>query len=240
MENDRFDYKGRVFPKYKIIEKDGEEFVVFTDEWKEHTEELRLRHFLSRSGVGEVPQYGLATYVGEDKFNNIPKLIKYCDEFKEKFHKVNLYFWSEINSTQKSTCAKDLIVRLAKQGIPCYFVLMDELLSQLMRAERDEEAEARVRQWQYAPFLVLDECFTKGQVTIFSSGYQKAFLNTFLKSRLEQNKLATCFTSNTPIEKIKDVWGDSLQSLVNRNIPTPMFFDDTISVSRFRNSDIWR
>lgn len=59
-------------------------------------------------------------------------------------------------------------------------------------AEREEEVEQKVAAWRDAPFLVIDECFTKGQVTLFQSGYQKAFINTFLKYRLETKHLATC------------------------------------------------
>jgi hypothetical protein len=237
--NDKFNYKGRLWPKYKLVNHDGEEMVAFTSEWKEHLALLETKRYLAIAGIDGLPAHGLETYIGKDKDRNIPKLKIYCDEFDTKFHGTHLYLWSTVNGTQKSTCAKDIIVRLARQGIQGYFVLMDDLLHQLTKAERDESAEAKVSVWQNAPFLVIDECFTKGQVTLFSTGYQKAFLNTFLKIRLEVNRLATCFTANTPIDGIGEIWGASLQSLVNRSIPTPMLFDDTIDVSRFRNDDIW-
>jgi hypothetical protein len=166
-------------------------------------------------------------------------LKKYCDEFDTVFKKIHLYLWSTVNGTQKSTCAKDIIVRLARKGIQGYFVLMDDLIHWLLKSERDEAAIRKVKIWQKAAFLVIDECFTKGQVTLFSTGYQKAFINTFLKNRLEVNQLATCFTSNIAIDGIGEIWGESLQSLINRSIPTPMYFDDTVDVSKFRNDDIW-
>jgi hypothetical protein len=237
--NEKFDYKGRLWPKYKIIESDGEEMAVPTPEWKEHLAELEVKRYLSASGIKEIPKYGLDTYIGEDQNRNIPKLKKYCEEFDTKFKKIHLYLWSDVNGTQKSTCAKDIIVRLAKKGIQGYFVLMDDLIHWLLKAERDEAAGRKVKMWQKAAFLVIDECFTKGQVTLFSTGYQKAFINTFLKNRLEVNQLATCFTANIAIEGIGELWGDGLQSLINRSIPTPMFFDDTVDVSKFRNDDIW-
>ena len=34
--NDKFSYKGRLWPKYKLIEQDGEELAIFTLEWKEY------------------------------------------------------------------------------------------------------------------------------------------------------------------------------------------------------------
>jgi len=237
--DDKFIYGGRLIPKYKTINVDGEEQVVFTPEWEKQLNILKLKRRLFLAGINEIPKYGLDTYVGADENRNIPKLKKYCDEFETKFHNVHLYLWSTVNGTQKSTCAKDIIVRLLSKKTWCHFVLMDDLIHVLLKAERDEDANARVITWLTTPFLVIDECFTKGQVTLFSSGYQKAYLNTFLKKRLEINKLATCFTSNTPINGIGELWGSSLQSLINRSIPTPMFFDDTIDISKFRNDDIW-
>ncbi len=116
---------------------------------------------------------------------------------------------------------------------------MDDLLHWLIKAERDELADAKVKVWQNIPFMVIDECFTKGQVTLFSTGYQKAFLNTFLKTRLEINRLATCLTAQIPFDGIGEMWGPGLQSLINRSIPTPMLFVYTVDTSRFRNDDIW-
>jgi hypothetical protein len=237
--NDKFVCRGRLLPKYKFIEQNGEEMAVPTLEWKEHLARLEVKRCFAAAGINDIPQYGLDTYIGADIHGNIPKLKKYCDEFDSKFKRIHLYFWSNINGTQKSTCAKDIIVRLAKKGIQGYFVLMDDLLHYLIKAERDEDAVSKIQLWQNAAFLVIDECFTKGQVTLFSSGYQKAFLNTFLKTRLEINRFATCFTANMSIDDIGKIWGQSLQSLINRSIPTPMLFDDTIDASRFRNDDIW-
>jgi hypothetical protein len=237
--DERFNYRGRLWPKYHLLEENGEEMAIPTPEWREHLALLKLKRYLIAAGLDDIPQYGLDSYIGEDKPKNIPKLKKYCEEFDTKFNRVHLYLWSIVNGTQKSTCAKDIIVRLAKNGIQGHFVLMDDLLHWLIKAERDESAAAKIKIWQNAPFMVIDECFTKGQVTLFSTGYQKAFLNTFLKTRLEINRLATCFTANVSIDNIGDMWGPGLQSLINRSIPTPMLFDDTIDTSRFRNDDIW-
>jgi DNA replication protein DnaC len=237
--NDRFNYRGRLWPKYKFIENNDEEMAVPTPEWKEYLALLEIKRYLSIAGIDDIPKYGLDSYIGEDRNKNIPKLKKYCEEFNTTFKKIHLYLWSTVNGTQKSTCAKDIIIRLAGKGIQGYFILMDDLMHWLLRSERDKVAERKVKTWQDAPFLVIDECFTEGQVTLFSTGYQKAYINTFLKNRLEINRRATCFTANIRIEDIGERWGPGLQSLISRSIPTPMLFDDTIDVSRFRNDDIW-
>lgn len=238
--DERFECGGRMVAKYKVIEDDdGYEMAVPTPEWSAHIARLELARRLDDAGIGGMPKYGLDTYVGADADRNIPKLRKYCDEFEANFSHVNLYLWSTVNGTQKSTCAKDVLARLAAKGIRCAFVLMDDLVHTLMEAERDESAALKVASWRDVPFLVIDECFTRGQVTLFQSGYQKAFVNTFLKYRLETRRLATCFTANVPIDEIGATWGAGMQSLVSRSVPTPMHFDDSLDDSVFRNDDIW-
>jgi hypothetical protein len=239
IQNDRFNYKGRLIPKYRFEEIDGQEIAVPTKEWKGHLSSLETKRYLLSAGVGEITPYGLDTYIGEDRFNNIPKLKKYCNEFRNNFSHIHLYLWSRINGTQKSTCAKDIIVRLAKQGVKSKFILMDSLIKTLLEAERDDEAKQKAKEWSAVDFLAIDECFAKGQITLFKSGYQISFLNTFLKERLEVFRRATCFTANVPIEDIGQEWGTSIQSLVDRSIPTPMLFNDTVAKTNFRNVDIW-
>jgi hypothetical protein len=239
IRNDRFNHKGRLLPKYRFEEIDGQEVIVLTEEWKEHLSFLEAKRYLLSANVGEVTPYGLDTYVGEDLFNNISKLKKYCDEFKSNFSHIHLYLWSKVNGTQKSTCAKDIIVRLARHGVKSKFVLMDSLIKTLLDAERDDSSKQRAKEWSTVDFLVIDECFAKGQITLFKSGYQIAFLNTFLKERLEVFRRATCFTANVSIEDIGEEWGVSIQSLVDRSIPTPMFFNDIVEKTSFRNDDIW-
>jgi hypothetical protein len=239
IRNERFNHKGRLLPKYRFEEIAGQEIAVPTEEWKARLNLLETKRYLLSAGLGEASPYGLDTYIGEDRFNNIPKLKKYCDEFKTKFLHVHLYLWSRINGTQKSTCAKDIIVRLAKQGVKSKFVLMDTLIKTLLDAERDDGAKQKAGEWSAAEFLVIDECFAKGQITLFKSGYQLAFMNTFLKERLEVFRRATCFTANVSIEDIGQDWGAGIQSLVDRSVPTPMLFNDTIAKTNFRNDDIW-
>jgi hypothetical protein len=234
-----FNYKGRLLPKYRFEEIDGQETAVPTKEWKERLNLLEAKRYLLSADIGEAAPYGLDTYIGEDRCSNIPKLKKYCNEFKTGFLHVHLYLWSRTNGTQKSTCAKDIIVRLAKQGVKSKFVLMDRLIKTLLEAERDDEAKKKAGEWSSVDFLVIDECFSKGQITLFKSGYQLAFLNTFLKERLEVFRRATCFTANVSIEDIGQEWGPGIQSLVDRSIPTPMFFNDTVAKTCFRNDEIW-
>jgi DNA replication protein DnaC len=86
-------------------------------------------------------------------------------------------------------------------------------------------------------FLVIDDAFDPRKSTLYKSGYQFGFLDTFLRYRLETLGRATCFTSNVPVEEIVKNWTPSIASLVMRSVPSPMEFTDYLT--DFRSGDIW-
>ena len=82
-----------------------------------------------------------------------------------------------------------------------------------------------------ADLLILDESFDKFKVNIFNTGYQLPFLDSFLRSKFEVGKKCILFISNVPPNNIsQNGFGDSLQSLVERNVATSTFiFKDKFS-----------
>jgi hypothetical protein len=74
-------------------------------------------------------------------------------------------------------------------------------------------------------------------MTVYKSGYQLGFLDTFLRYRLEVARKPVCFTSNIPIAEIGKKWTVSIQSLVERHVPTPMEFRDYLT--DFSTQGIW-
>jgi hypothetical protein len=78
-------------------------------------------------------------------------------------------------------------------------------------------------------FLVIDDAFDPRKSTLYKSGYQFGFLDTFLRYRLETLGRAICFTSNVPVEEIAKSWTPSIASLVQRSVPAPMEFTDWLS-----------
>lgn len=234
-----FDWNGRMCPKYKLCyDEDGDDYIELTDQWRAFRQQHAVLSKLEGMSLTEdCLKYGFHTYTGVDVSGNIPKLRKYADEFTTRYSHIHLYLWSKANSTQKSTMAKALIVELLKQGVPCDFVLMSELLKMLIDESFKPEYAERLETLRRARFLVVDDSFDPQKATVFKSGYQFAFLDTFLRQRLEVEKKATCFTSNVPLSDIEKSWTTSIYKLMVRSIPDPMQFSD--SLTDFSAKDLW-
>jgi DNA replication protein DnaC len=214
----------------------GQEFVRPTDHGKAEQRRIRLKFLLQDAGI-VAPAYTLEQYKGEDKCQNLLKIRKYINDFK-RFKTVNLYFWSRGNASQKTTVAKNIIVELSLKGYSCRFILMADLLSLLQTETFNSGTESEaINMLRLVDFLVIDDAFDPRKSTLYKSGYQFGFLDTFLRYRLETLSRATCFTSNVPVEEIAKSWTPSIASLVQRSVPTPMEFTDYMT--DFRSEDIW-
>jgi len=214
----------------------GEEYVIPTEERQKQQRLLRLNLLLKQAGITQ-PEFKLTDYKGEDEAQNLPKIKKYISEF-ERFKTVNLYLWSKGNSSQKTTVAKNIIMELLLLGYECQFVLMADLLTLLQKETFGDDAIAEeINRLRLVDFLVIDDAFDSKKATLYKSGYQFSFLDTFLRYRMETVNKATCFTSNVPISEIGKTWTASIMSLVERSVPTPMEFSDYLN--DFRKEDIW-
>jgi DNA replication protein DnaC len=215
----------------------GQEYVIPNDHGIQKQRTIRLKFLLKDAGI-IAPPYTIEQYRGEDKHENIPKIKKYINEF-ERFKNINLYFWSRGNASQKTTIAKNIIAELCLKGYTCRFILMADLLPLLQTETFNNGAESKtINKLRSVDFLVIDDAFDPRKSTLYKSGYQFSFLDTFLRYRLETLNKATCFTSNVPIAEIDKSWTPSIASLIQRSVPTPMEFSDYIT--DFNAEDIWK
>jgi hypothetical protein len=204
----------------------GEPYLVPTSEGE--TRQRMLRASLSLKSIGiSPPPYSLEQYQGEDKMQNIPKLKKYCTEF-ERYKGTHLYLWSKGNASQKTTVAKNILISIMEKGYTGAFILMADLLHTLQNEQFTEDGADIVQGFRAVDFLVIDDAFDVAKATLYKSGYQLSYLDTFLRYRLETCPKATCFTANIPITEIAKTWTPSIESLVKRSVPTPMAFTDYI------------
>jgi len=115
---------------------------------------------------------------------------------------------------------------------------MADLLSLLQTETYNHGTESKaVASLRQVDFLVIDDAFDARKSTLYKSGYQFSFADTFLRYRLETACKATCFTSNVPVGEISKSWTPSIASLVQRSVHTPMEFRDYIT--DFKGEDIW-
>jgi DNA replication protein DnaC len=225
--------------KFNIIIKDDEEVLVPNPEWTEFKNKKSLDIKLKSSNI---PSYVLDLTIKdilkEDELKI--KLSKYLKDFDKKFRSIHLYFWSNKNGTQKTTSASILAKELILKGFNVKFILMSELTKLLLK-ESFEEVDEEINTLLNCDFLVIDDCFDPKKVTIYKSGYQIPFLDTFLRNRLELKRKATCFTSNYSLNEIdENTFGTSLVKLLQRQIIDPFNFKTPYSLRNdFSPNDLW-
>lgn len=228
--------------KFNIgINKDGEEIREETQEWRDYKNEKRAELLLSKSNLPpHVVNLSLDDYIGEDR-DKLKKLKIYVEKFEEKFNRIHLYFWSKENNTQKTTTASTVGKLLLEKGFSVQFVLMSNLIKLLSQESFRDDFVDELNTYRDCDFLIIDDSFDSRKATIFKSGYQIPFLDEFLRTRMEVNRRAICFTSNLSIEEIDDkLFGVSLKNLIKRNIPDPFFFASSYELRNdFQIEDLW-
>jgi len=226
--------------KYNIISKDDDEYFVETLEWKQYK--------LQRKTLRLIEKGNLPPHVMDLTFGNIvrmeervEKLKKYINEFETKYKSIHLYFWSRANGTQKTTMASLLAKELALIGNSVEFILMSDLSKLLTKEGFEDGANDEISRYLNVDFLIIDDAFDSKKITVYKSGYQVPFIDTFLRKRLETKRKATCFTANVSLSDIdENVFGISLKKLMERSILDPWEFTTSYSVRNdFDPQDLW-
>lgn len=225
--------------KYNSLMIDEEEFIVRKKEWKNFQENQKNLLKLSKVLPPNSLSLKFSDLVEMDEIKK--KLNLYVENFDKKFNKVHLYFWSTENGTQKTTTASILAKELSLKGKNVNFVLMSDLSKILVKEAFETEVSDKVNDFLNCDFLVIDDSFDAKKMTIYKSGYQIPFLDTFLRKRLETVGKATCFTSNIRLESInEEVFGTSIVKLMERSVLDPFNFTCHYSKKNdFNPQDLW-
>jgi len=221
-------------------DKSGDETAIKCSCLIEYQQEELTRIRLEKANISStVIDLDFDNYIGPDEKGNLIKVEKYIEEFKTKYNKISLYFWSELNSTQKTTIASLIGKELIKKNLSVKFILMDTLIKLLQDASFDSEKEVSLIDYVKADLLILDDCFDKAKMTIYKSGYQFSFIDSFLRHRLEVQHKATIFTSNICPTTIGQAFNISIEKLINRNVYSMEFNDSVELKNDFDPEDIW-
>ena len=188
--------------------------------WKEQWElEIKIKS----SGLSEDDlQFNENSYIGSQKEELIPKILRYVDKF-DSVKSDALYFYG-INGTQKTTVAKWIGIKLIQKGYKIQYVTMKALIDVLIASFQDSNEERIERKDLYDRYmncdlLILDEVFDRSKVILYASGYQIPFLDQFIRSRLDMMKKGILFISNKTISQISsEGFGESLQDLIERKV----------------------
>lgn len=123
------------------------------------------------------------------------------------------------NGTQKTTMANWVGYEFLRHGKSVRYILMNDLLKLLQKAERDEEIQDQLEKLAQVDLLIIDEAFDKGKVTLYKSAYQLPFADSFLRNRIQTNRKGILFVSNvSPYDIENNGFGKSIEDFVVRNI----------------------
>lgn len=235
-----FKMGSREAERYEEIEgEDGIELVE-TDEWRSYQLSQQVKTRIRLANLDEPDR----EYRGPDRLKNLPKIERYVESFIDpepavnaRFRRAGLYLWSRQNGTQKSTVAKRIGRGVIRAGLSAHMLLMSDLLVALTKKDFDDADPWLLEVVDAVDLLIIDDAFDPKKVTVYKSGYQLPYLDTFLRRRIEANKRAIIFTSNIPIDEIGGTFGPSIQALVRRST-APLEFSD--GIDDFDISDLWR
>lgn len=163
--------------------------------------------------------YGFEDYKGTRSLEDV-RALEYMSQHFDKFLTRKMIYLYGPNGTQKTSMSQALGKSLIEQGYKVQYILMQELLNNLMPDfdETDNDKKAVIKRYMETDLLIIDEAFDKSKVTLYNSGYQIPFLDNFLRTRFEINKGSILFISNKKPEEISNQgFGESLQNFVIRN-----------------------
>ena len=190
-----------------------------------------------------INDYDINTYIGKDVNKNIYKINKFIQNFSNKFIHIHIYIYGP-NSTQKTTIASYVGRELLKKGYLVKFILMNNLIKFLQDYMFERENEELSKEYKCilnSDYLIIDDSFDPKKVTVYKSGYQIPFLDSFLRERLEILNKSTCFTSNIQVDNIQeDIYSISIKQLMKRNVQE-LFFNENINLKDdFEINDLWK
>jgi len=168
------------------------------------------------------------TYEGTKSAGNILRLKQYIYCFiscNKPVQSSILYFYGK-NGTQKTVTAHWIGSELIKKkfdekymAFDVRYISMKELIDNLWKRERDEQIAAKIDHLvNRCSLLIIDESFDKEKVHVWESGKQLAYIDDFIRTRIN-NSLGIIFISNKhPNEIKKEGFSVSLQDLIQREL----------------------
>lgn len=223
--------KGGPQPGYYYSTLNGAQVVIECDCHKKWLTESKLEATLINSNL--VSDFTFDNYCGNKSREDL-ECLKTVAEYPERFmYKKMIYLYGP-NGTQKTSMVQALGKELVKKGYTVQYTLMSDLITNLVNDFSDSQStkdnkEYFINKCLDCDFLIIDEAFDLKKVSIYASGYQIPYLDTFIRNRFDINKKSILFVSNRhpseianvppqrPGEVQKEGFGISLQNLVERN-----------------------
>jgi len=148
-----------------------------------------------------------------------PFILKYIEHFpRSERVRASITYFHGTNGTQKTTVAYYILREIIKLGFKARYLLMNDLIKYLMKAERDEEMQHMIESLSDYDLLIIDEAFMKNKVTIYQSKFQMPFLDSFIRNRINKSK-GIIFISNVAPEEISsEGFSKDIQDIIVRQV----------------------
>lgn len=192
---------------------------------QELTRKLEMANLMS--------DYSFNDYRGTKSLEDLEALKSIADS-PEKFLYKKVIYVQGSNGVQKTSMCTVLGKELIKKGYSAQYVLMQDLLNNLIKSFNDKDQEIKdifIKKCLDVDFLIIDECFDKSKVTLFQTGFQLPFLDNFIRTRVDINKKSLILISNKlPTEIVSQGFGESLQNFITRTTQgSTLIFKDEYS-----------
>lgn len=209
--------------RYITVERDGETFAIDNPEYVKKIQNEKYEYFLNKSGI-PIFYHSIEfnDYHGQkhsEEFRKIKYYAEHCHE--EKFRYVSLYLWGN-QGCQKTALMCNIGKQAIKNGLKVKFILAGELIAKLIKISgysQDEEIEREIKELKEQDMLLIDDCLDiqKNLTWNNSKHLITAEWDNFLRHALSQGQ-RIIFTSNNSLESAKDIFGESLYELLDRNV----------------------
>jgi DNA replication protein DnaC len=203
----------------------------------------RLRLKLDKAGIpsSAIIDYTIRQYIKKYSWESVQKLRKLVNNFEERFFDKVIYMYGA-PGTQKTTLSYWVGRELLKKGINVQYILMDELVKLLQKEGFHEEVD--LSKYRNTDCLIIDRAFASDQITLYKSGYQIPFIDSFLRKRIDQIQKTTIFVSNIhPKEIAEHGFGEDIKDLVERKtypMDTVIHFQDHYTLKDdFDKINLW-
>ena len=209
-------------PGFVYLRKSKEVLVMECSCHRDWKEKNRIRLKATEANLwtsDEILNYNpIKDYAGVESRKNISNLERFIDNFdKPEFNSASIYMWGP-NGSQKTYLANWLGLEFLRRNRKVKYLLMNQLLTKLSSGFESDPEVLKFREMLMSlDLLILDESFSKDKVTLYKSGYQIPFLDSFLRERCDTNRKSILFVSNvSPVEIAENGFSPSIQDFIIR------------------------
>jgi DNA replication protein DnaC len=192
------------------------------NDWRD-VESLKVRaekaNIWHTSSFLQYDPIGSTVYAGEKSKLEVNKLSLFINQFDDAKYNSSIIYMHGQPGTQKTHLAQWIGLELLRKKKKVYYTTMQHLVSSLSSEfDNNPEKIAFKDKLMKVDCLIVDESFMKDKVTLYKSGYQLPFLESFIRERIDAYHKGIIFISNVHPDQIASQgFGEAIQDFIIRN-----------------------